>query len=306
VNQIVYYFDQYEQKNLVYKNRTVQTMGILNPIRDFINTKISRYNKSSNNINDKKIREKLDEFEKNGDLSDLERRMMISVLELEDITVREIIVPQPDINSIPADMGISEISQYISDKPHTRYPVINESGDQIIGFIDIKDIISLQNSKNSNISASDIARDIPIYPDTTPVDQILVSLQEDNKQIAAVIDEWGSLEGIITIEDIVEVIVGDIYDEFDDPEKDPKIRKAGEFYEVDGNVPIKRINKVLGTEFRASNGIDTIAGLLLSNIGEVPDVGEKTQIDNILFEVTNVNDNRILNIKLQRVENNEG
>jgi CBS domain containing-hemolysin-like protein len=305
VNQIVYYFDQYEQKNLVYKNRTVQTMGILNPIRDFINTKISRYNKSSNNINDKKIREKLDEFEKNGDLSDLERRMMISVLELEDITVREIIVPQPDINSIPADMGISEISQYISDKPHTRYPVINESGDQIIGFIDIKDIISLQNSKNSNISASDIARDIPIYPDTTPVDQILVSLQEDNKQIAAVIDEWGSLEGIITIEDIVEVIVGDIYDEFDDPEKDPKIRKAGEFYEVDGNVPIKRINKVLGTEFRASNGIDTIAGLLLSNIGEVPDVGEKTQIDNILFEVTNVNDNRILNIKLQRVENNE-
>lgn len=226
---------------------------------------------------------------------------MASVLELEETTAKEILVPQPDIESIPADMKISKVSQHISDKPHTRYPVVSESKDQVIGFIDIKDIVALNSSKKSNISLSDIARDIPIYPETTCVDEILVSLQEDNKQMAAVIDEWGSLEGIITIEDIIEVIVGDIRDEFDNPDKEPKIEKTGEFYEIDGHVPVRRINRVLGSDFSPHDGAETVAGLLLDDMGEVPEEGDKTDIDGFLFEVIKVNDNRISRVKLNRI-----
>lgn len=276
-------------------------MGIFTRFNNTIQSIFLGNDEKEKAVDKKQIKDILENFEDEGSISDLERRMMASVLELEETTAKEILVPQPDIESIPADMKISKVSQHISDKPHTRYPVVSESKDQVIGFIDIKDIVALNSSKKSNISLSDIARDIPIYPETTCVDEILVSLQEDNKQMAAVIDEWGSLEGIITIEDIIEVIVGDIRDEFDNPDKEPKIEKTGEFYEIDGHVPVRRINRVLGSDFSPHDGAETVAGLLLDDMGEVPEEGDKTDIDGFLFEVIKVNDNRISRVKLNRI-----
>jgi CBS domain containing-hemolysin-like protein len=276
-------------------------MGIFTRFNNTIQSIFLGNDEKEKAVDKKQIKDILENFEDEGSISDLERRMMASVLELEDTTAKEILVPQPDIESIPADMKISKLSQHISDKPHTRYPVVSESKDQVIGFIDIKDIVALNSSKKSNISLSDIARDIPIYPETTCVDEILVSLQEDNKQMAAVIDEWGSLEGIITIEDIIEVIVGDIRDEFDNPDKEPKIEKTGEFYEIDGHVPVRRINRVLGSDFSPHDGAETVAGLLLDDMGEVPEEGDKTDINGFLFEVIKVNDNRISRVKLNRI-----
>lgn len=252
---------------------------------------------------EEELRTSLQMSKEEGLLNELEFRMMCSILELGDTTVKEILVPQPDVESIPSDMLISEIPDYISGKTHTRYPVVSGGRDGVTGYIDVKDIVSMRSDDFSdNMKAKDMVRDIPIFPETTRVDELLVSLQEDNKQMAAVIDEWGSLEGIVTIEDIVEVIVGEIRDDFDDPTEEPKIQKIEDHYDVDGHVPIRRFNRVLGTDYTVEDGAETIAGLVLSEVGEVPDQDEKIVVGGVEFVVRDVVDNRISKIEVRRDE----
>lgn len=261
---------------------------------------------SSVAMDEDELRESLELSKEEGLLNELEFRMIRSVLELDDTTVKEILVPQPDVDSIPADMLLSDVPSYISGKTHTRYPVV-EGQEKVIGYIDVKDIVSIRTEDSvGELRAKDVVRDIPIFPETTRVDELLVSLQEDNKQMAAVIDEWGSLEGIVTIEDIVEVIVGEIRDDFDDPTEEPKIQKTEDYYDLDGHVPIRRFNRVLGTDYTVEDGAETVAGLILSEVGEVPDPDEVVVIDSVKFVVREVEDNRISKIEVRRdTENSE-
>lgn len=255
----------------------------------------------SSAMDEDELRESLRKSKEEGLLNELEFRMIRSVLELDDTTVKEILVPQPDIESIPSDMLLSNIPEYISDKTHTRYPVVEDNQEKVIGYIDVKDIVSMRSDDTvEEMKAKDVVRDIPIFPETTRVDELLVSLQEDNKQMAAVIDEWGSLEGIVTIEDIIEVIVGEIRDDFDDPTEEPKIQKTEGHYDVDGHVPIRRFNRVLGTEYTVEDGAETVAGLILSEVGEVPDEDDEIQIGEIQFVIDTVSDNRISKIEVSR------
>lgn len=255
---------------------------------------------SSVAMDEDELRESLELSKEEGLLNELEFRMIRSVLELDDTTVKEILVPQPDVDSIPADMLLSDVPSYISGKTHTRYPVV-EGQEKVIGYIDVKDIVSVRTEDSvGKLRAKDVVRDIPIFPETTRVDELLVSLQEDNKQMAAVIDEWGSLEGIVTIEDIVEVIVGEIRDDFDDPTEEPKIQKTEDYYDLDGHVPIRRFNRVLGTDYTVEDGAETVAGLILSEVGEVPDPDEVVVIDSVKFVVREVEDNRISKIEVRR------
>lgn len=272
--------------------------------RSFIDKIESIYSGVTDNsvaMDEDELRESLKLSKEEGLLNELEFRMIRSVLELDDTTVKEILVPQPDVDSIPADMLLSDVPSYISGKTHTRYPVVEEDQEKVIGYIDVKDIVSIRTEDSvGELRAKDVVRDIPIFPETTRVDELLVSLQEDNKQMAAVIDEWGSLEGIVTIEDIVEVIVGEIRDDFDDPTKEPKIQKTEDHYDLDGHVPIRRFNRVLGTDYTVEDGAETVAGLILSEVGEVPDPDEVVVIDDVEFVVREVEDNRISKIEVRR------
>ena len=148
------------------------------------------------------------------------------------------------------------------------------------------------------ITARELAREVLVVPENRRIDEILKDLQKQEIQIAIVIDEWGSFEGLITIEDIIEEIVGEIRDEFDE-EEEPTIRKLQDgSYSIDGSSSIGVVNEALGSQFE-SEDFDTIGGLVFGVIGRAPEVGDEVRLDGHLFRVEEVNGQRIERLVVQ-------
>ncbi|PSP23045.1 cobalt transporter, partial [Halobacteriales archaeon QH_10_65_19] len=206
-----------------------------------------------------------------------EVEMIERVFDLDDVTARTVLIPRPDVMSVEPDTTLPAIRDLVDEEGHTRYPVIDEE-DRIHGFVDVKDVLaSVDDREWESTTAGEVARDLTVVPETVAVDELLARLQEEQNQMAAVIDEWGAVEGIVTIEDLVEELVGEIHDEFDAPESVPSItRIADGSYAIDGGVPISRVNDDLDVAFD-SGSTETIAGLVLDQLGRAPKVGDRVE-----------------------------
>jgi CBS domain containing-hemolysin-like protein len=235
-----------------------------------------------------------------------EVEMIERVFELDDTSVREVMVPRPDVVSVPADVSLSELRRLISEQGHTRYPVLDlDDGDQVEGFVDVKDVVRASESIGGDadaITAGDLARDLPIVPETGRIDDLLREFQSEQSQMAAVIDEWGAFEGIATVEDVVEQIVGDLRDEFDADEREPSIdlRDDGT-YVADGNVPISEVNETLDADFEIED-FGTIGGLVLDRLGRAPEVGDRITVDGYLLDVDRVEGARVSSVVIRERE----
>lgn len=245
-----------------------------------------------------KIKEYLFNFNSNGSVDMNEINMMLKILDLNDKTVKTILVPQPDVVSIPKDLHISDIQEYISEESHTRYPVVAEDGNSVSGYIDVKDILQMRLNNNVDVVAGDVARDIPIVPESATIFETFQTIKSEQKQIVAVIDEWGSLEGIVTVEDIMEVVFGDIKDEFDNPDSEPSVQISDGEYISDGSVPVSEINTLIGKNLETDDTVETVGGIILSNYGEVPEVGDTVTINNIDLTVEEMDNKRISLVKI--------
>ncbi|QLG61439.1 hemolysin family protein [Halorarum salinum] len=240
---------------------------------------------------------------KEGDVDMEEVEMIERVFELDDITVREVMVPRPDVVSVPADLPLADLRSVILEEGHTRYPVVDaDEGDQVVGFVDVKDVIRASESGRADsgtVTAEDLAREIQFVPETTRINDLLLEFQKGRSQMAAVIDEWGAFEGLATVEDVVEVVVGDLRDEFDADEREPGIRRRDDgTYAVDGSVPISQLNESLEVEFR-SEGFETVAGLVLDRLGRAPEAGDVVEANGYRFEVTRVDGARISTVAVR-------
>ncbi len=242
-----------------------------------------------------------------------EVRMVERVFELDDITVTEVMVPRPDVRSVPADLSLSALQSVIVDAGHTRYPVVDaDDPDQVVGLVDAKDVlravetVGSGDAVGSDVTAADLARDIPAVPETTTIGDLLSEFQEQRVQMAAVIDEWGTFEGIVTVEDVVEVVVGDLLDEFDVPAREPSIdRREDGTAVVDGGITLSAVNEALGTDFEHS-GVETVGGLVLDRLGRPPEQGDRVTIDEYALEVTAVDGMRISSVLVQPVSDADG
>jgi len=177
---------------------------------------------------------------------------------------------------------------------YTRYPVINES-EQVIGFIDVKDILRISESvdETESITARDLARDIVVVPETLRVDELLAKFQSEQRQMAVVIDEWGAFEGLVTVEDVVEEVVGDIRDQFDLEEPNPSIERLDTGgYTIDGDVPLTAVNETLNTSFE-SEDFDTLGGFVLSRLGRAPEPSDTIEEEDYQLRVDEVDGARI-------------
>jgi len=222
------------------------------------------------------------------DASEVE--MIERVFDLDDVVVREIMVPRPDVVSVPTNASLSTLRELVLDAGHTRYPVVEaEDPDQVVGFVDVKDILGAVG--NENTTAGDLARDLIVVPETTPIDNLLLQFRDDRQQVAAVIDEWGGFEGIATVEDVIEAIVGDLRDGFDDRERSIRRRDEGG-YEVDGAVSLSALDDVLDTNLERDD-VETIGGLMLVRLGRVPEAGDRVDVAGYAIEVASVDGNRI-------------
>jgi CBS domain containing-hemolysin-like protein len=227
-----------------------------------------------------------------------EEEMVSAVFELNDKVARGIMVPRPDVVSLPAEMDLKKLVSVAAAGNYTRYPVYeDDSPDRIVGAVHVKDVLRAVESEgglDANLTARDLAREVLVVPENRPIDGILEEFQSHELQMAIVIDEWGSFEGLFTLEDIIEEIVGEIRDEFD--EEEPAVRQLSDgSYSIDGRIPIGVVNEALGSEF-GSEDFDTIGGLVLGNLGRVPKVGDEVRLDGYLLRVDEVDGPRVAQV----------
>ena len=255
---------------------------------------------SDETLGEREIRRVLARSGEAGDVDIEEVAMIEQVFELDDTTVREVMVPHPDVVSVPADATLPEIRATVFETGHTRYPVVEaEDANQTVGFIDVKDVLRASEGSNAETTtAGDIAREILVVPETTAINDLLLQFRREHQQMAAVIDEWGSLEGIATVEDIVEAVVGDLRDEFDSDEREPSIHRRGDgSLHVDGAVAISAVNDVLDLTLE-HEAVETIGGYVLSRLNRAPELGDNVEIAGHTVEVTGVDGTRISTVRI--------
>ncbi|HSK99934.1 MAG TPA: hemolysin family protein [Rubrobacteraceae bacterium] len=244
------------------------------------------------------IRQLVAQSTQRGVLERDEEEMVDAVFELNDTVAREIMVPRPDAVTLPADMPLRKLVSVAAAGNYTRYPVYeDDSPDRIVGAVHIKDVLRAVESSGSmdaDTTARDLMREVLIIPENRPLDEVLADLQNQVLQMAIVIDEWGSFEGLFTMEDIIEEIVGEIRDEFD--EEEPAVNRLSDgSYSIDGRLPIGVVNDALGSEFE-SEDFDTIGGLILGQLGRVPEVGDEIRLDGFLLRVDEVDGPRVAQV----------
>ncbi len=254
-------------------------------------------------LTEEEIRTVLSRSGREGQIDTAEVEMIEQVFTLDDTIAREVMVPRPDVATVTSDLPLSELRSLIIEADHTRYPVLDAvESDQVVGFVDVKDVLRAIDSDESDVAGSvtagDIARDMPVVPETTPIGDLLAQFQRDQGQVAAVIDEWGVFEGFVTIEDIVEQVVGDIRDEFDADEPAIDRRDDGTFA-VDGSVTVSAVSERLDADFEADE-FDTIGGLVLDRLGRAPEVGDRITVDGYTLTVADVEGARITSLMIRR------
>ena len=232
-----------------------------------------------------------------GVLKEDEEGMIRAVIQLEETRAREIMVPRPNVESLPAEMRLEELFSVVAEGNHTRYPIFeDDSGDRIVGMIHAKDVLRAANEAGdleAAVTVRDLMRDVLTIPENRSVDKILKDLRAQRLQMAVVIDEWGSFEGLLTIEDIVEEIVGEIRDEFD--EEGLVFREHDGGYSIDGRVPIRDVNEALGSEFESAD-FDTVGGLVLGHLGRAPEVGDEVTVEGRVLRVDEVDGTRVASV----------
>ena len=230
-----------------------------------------------------------------------EVEMIEQVFELDDMTARTVLIPRPDVVSVHPNTTLAELRDLVGEEGHTRYPVVDDE-DDIHGFVDVKDVLTAVDPAENweSMTAADVARDLTVVPETVAVDELLARFQEEQNQMAAVIDEWGAMEGIVTVEDLIEEVVGEIHDEFDSPAGEPSItRITDRSYAIDGGVPIAQVNDDLDAAFDPG-GTETIGGLVLDRLGRAPEVGDRVETNGFAIEVTDVDGTRISQVIARR------
>src|SRR5829696_437886 len=232
-----------------------------------------------------------------------EKDMLEAVFELEERRAREVMVPRPDVVSLPAGMPLSVLFPATAKGKPTRYPVHHDdSTDRIVGALHIGDVIRAVEDQGlqAQLTARDLVREVLIVPENRAIDEVLKDLQRQKMEMAIVIDEWGSFEGVLTVEDILEEIVGEIRDEFD--EEEPTLQKLPNgSYSVDGHASLTEVNRALGSEFE-SEDFETIGGLIFGLLGRTPEVGDEVALDGYALRVEEVDGPRVARLIVRERE----
>ena len=231
-----------------------------------------------------------------GVIEEEEKEMINSIFEFDDTVVREIMQPRIDIVGVDIETSFSEVVDVIIENGHSRIPVYRESMDNIIGILYAKDLLQFIKEDYGDIGIGDLIRRAYYVPESKKVNQLLTELRHEKVHMAVVLDEYGGTAGIVTIEDLIEEIVGDIQDEFDFEELDYTFINDTELL-VDAGMPVDELNDLLDVALPVED-YDTLGGLTLNVLGHLPIVGESFSYENITFTIKEMTGHRILKIHL--------
>jgi len=252
------------------------------------------------------IEELVSEGQREGIVEEEAREMIESVLKFRDVDVAEVMTPRTDIVMVEVSASLSEAKRLAMEKGYSRLPVFKENRDNIVGVLYVKDLLQPPGADEAHITVADVMRKPYFVPETKPVGQLLREMRSEKVHIALVLDEYGGTAGLVTIEDILEEIVGEIQDEYD-TEALPFLRLIDKHTaELDARVHIDELNEALGVAIPDSDDYETVGGFLFSSVGKIPRPGEILRHQNIIFNILDADERRIkrLRVKVEPEEQN--
>ena len=238
----------------------------------------------------------IDSAEQEGIIQGEERQLLRSIVDFGDTLVREVMTPRPDIVAVKDDATIGTVRALFREQEYSRFPVYRDSLDNISGFIFIKDLWGLPPTALEDQPIKPLVRPLVVVPETKQVSELLKQFQRQQTQCAIVVDEYGGTAGLVTLEDLLEEIVGEIRDEYD-VESEPIVDEGRGRFVFSGKVNIDEVAQRLDVEI-AREGFETVGGFLMHHIGRVPQAGEKFDLEDVTVEVLDAERRRINRVRM--------
>jgi len=236
--------------------------------------------------------------EEEGTLQEEESDMIQSIFDFKEKTVGEIITPRVDIVSLKSDESIDKAMDIIGERQFSKIPIYKDTIDNIKGILYAKDIIPYLTGSRPNVNLQTLARQPFFVPETKPINDLMEEFKLRKTSIAIVVDEWGGTEGLVTLEDVVEEVMGEIRDPYDQEESNVLKQSDGSFI-VDGSITIYDLEEETDIEFPEDRDYDTLGGFILDILTDIPQTGEQVEFNDMVFTVQTVENNRIGKIKIQ-------
>jgi putative hemolysin len=237
-----------------------------------------------------------------GQLPALEEDMIHRIMELENLYVRQIMVPRNEMVSVPVEAKLDQILQIMIEHQHSRLPVYREQPEQIVGILYYKDLLPVWASRRArDFRVERVMRKHMVVPETKPLVQMLEEFKQGKSHMAMVVDEFGTIVGLVTVEDVLEQIVGEIEDEYDVKELRPSVEAPAQELELDGVTKIRDLELLHGIEIPSNAGFETLAGFLLMRLGYIPKTGESVEEGGRKYTVLEMDRNRIAKVRIERV-----
>lgn len=256
-------------------------------IKNFINS-IKKSFKNSSSDFDADVYEQLDPRRK---------EMIDGIITLSELNAKDIMIPRVDMIAVDSDIELKGLIKLIIEAGHSRLPVYDETVDNITGILYVKDLIKLLSEKPKKFNLKKLLHEPFFVPETMPLDELLLEFKARQLHLAVVVDEYGGVGGIVTMEDILEVIVGEINDEYDTEEL-PEIEKKGpSTWEADSRMLIADFNDELGLDI-PTDDFDTIGGFVFDLFGRVPEKDEVVKYENVSFKIKEIEGTKIIRITI--------
>jgi putative hemolysin len=233
-------------------------------------------------------------------IDEAERQMIRGIVEMEQTTVREVMVPRIDIVAADEEDGFAEMARLMVEKGYSRLPVYEDTIDNVIGVVHAKEVLKHLARGTSPVSLRELARPAYFVPESKKVDDLLTEMRQQRVSIAIVVDEYGGTAGLVTVEDLVEEIVGEIEDEFDTQEQGVQVVTSTEAI-VDARVGIDELNDMFDLRIQKED-FDSVGGFIVNNLGRMPSVGDEVQVDGLVMRVLTVTGRRIKKVRVTKID----
>ena len=249
---------------------------------------------------DEELRQIVSASEKEGELDSAERTLIDNVFEFNETVAREVMVPRQDMACVYVDDSLDEIRDVIRSSHHTRFPVCEEDKDHVLGIFHVRDFLNRDFSKKFDIRS--LLRKTIMVPESMNALRVLQTMQKQRVHLAVVVDEYGGTVGLVTLEDLLEEIVGDMGDEYEPLELPDIMQLANGSYDIDGEMPLDGVGELLNLPFDEEDEDDTLGGYIFSRLGRKPEEGDEVEWKDWTFTVLKMDQFRIERVKAEKTE----
>ena len=249
---------------------------------------------------EEELRQIVSASEKEGELDSAERTLIDNVFEFNETVAREVMVPRQDMACVYVDDSLDEIRDVIRSSHHTRFPVCEEDKDHVLGIFHVRDFLNRDFSKKFDIRS--LLRKTIMVPESMNALRVLQTMQKQRVHLAVVVDEYGGTVGLVTLEDLLEEIVGDMGDEYEPLELPDIMQLANGSYDIDGEMPLDDVGELLNLPFDEEDEDDTLGGYIFSRLGRKPEEGDEVEWKNWTFTVLKMDQFRIERVKAEKTE----